>query len=92
MKYQITKIDRDWTVIILMWLTIIAAGFAVSTIYSSYMQEGKTNRTVKSVCDYARGHDDGESEEACGIAQDQSSTEYVCDSRNIDAHCWVERK
>lgn len=48
--------------------------------------------TVKEVCDYARNTINGESEEACGIAQDVSQTEYLCNHTAVDNYCWVEDK
>lgn len=45
---------------------------------------------VKAVCDYAHNQTNGETEEACGRAQDASNTEYLCDKNGNN--CWVEVK
>lgn len=50
------------------------------------------NTVVKSICDYSRTVHSGDWEEACGMAQDNSSTEYRCDSTAATARCWVEEK
>lgn len=72
----------------------IAVHCIVYAILSSAPQETdyRVNKTVKAVCDYSRSIISGEAEEACGIAQDQSNTEYICSSYAVDAVCWIEDK
>lgn len=72
----------------------IAVHCIVYAILCSAPQENATrvNDTVKAICDYSRSVISGEAEEACGIAQDRSQTEYICTSVNPTADCWVEDK
>jgi hypothetical protein len=52
------------------------------------------NDAVKSVCDYSHNYQGikgaGEWEQACGLAQDATNTEYLCDKTLTT--CWVENK
>lgn len=43
---------------------------------------------VKAVCDYA--YNSGEGGQACGIAQDVSSTIYTCNNKSIQPVCVVK--
>lgn len=47
---------------------------------------------VKAICDHSRVIMDGEAENACGIAQDTTNTEYLCRSYSTTVDCWVEDK
>ncbi len=49
-----------------------------------------TERTVQAVCDYSRSISSEHAEKACGIAQDTSNTEYLCNQSA--STCWVETK
>lgn len=84
--------NRDWSLIIAIWLLVAVLIVAAFFAYSGWMQEGMTMRTVKAVCDYAHGIDDGGSEETCGLAQDTAGMEYLCSSEGYDTSCWVEVK
>lgn len=72
----------------------IAVHYIVYAILSSAPQENATrvNDTVKAICDYSRSVISDEAEEACGIAQDESQTEYICSSYAVDTACWIEDK
>lgn len=46
---------------------------------------------VQTVCDIAHtSQTNGETEATCGSAQDQTNTEYLCNS--VGTSCWVEAK
>lgn len=53
--------------------------------------EKRVHSVVKKVCDYSRERTSGEAEEACGIAQDDTLTRYVCPSYKAPtSQCIVE--
>lgn len=68
----------------LVTLTIIfMVGYGLAYFFMSVAPQENTRRvldTVQAVCDYSRGIDSGEAEEACGIALDTSNTDYRCPS------------
>lgn len=74
--------NRDWTIIILMVVTIAALITASYYALHSYVKDGATLRTVEAVCDYAHGIRDGGSEEACARALEASEAEYTCDDND----------
>lgn len=47
-------------------------------------------REAYAMCVTAHSEDSGASEEACGNAQDLTSTEFVCN--NVGRYCWLEVK
>lgn len=49
---------------------------------------------VFAVCSQSRLVDSGEWEAACGMAQDESDTEFICEANNNNpsTHCWVTTK
>lgn len=54
--------------------------------------ENKAVAAVYDICSHSRTVLSGEWEEACGMAQDASSTEFLCNGITITATCWVESK
>lgn len=72
----------------------IALHMIVYAILCSAPQENalRTLNVVEDICDYSRSVVSGEWEEACGMAQDTAEAEYICDSVNPTADCWVEDK
>lgn len=48
--------------------------------------ENLAHDVVRDVCVYAYLHDDGGSEEACGIAQNSARAQFVC----TPDKCWVD--
>jgi hypothetical protein len=45
---------------------------------------------VQTICDKAHNEVSGQSEQACGDAQDRTNTEYLCNQTGTS--CWVEEK
>lgn len=43
-----------------------------------------------TICNQAHNEVSGSSEEACGRAQDQTNTEFLCD--HTGNNCWIESK
>ena len=52
-------------------------GYNIGTLEPRVMSSN--HDAVQAVCDYAHNHTSGASEEACGIAQDKTHTQYTCD-------------
>lgn len=82
-------------VILVTAILTIAVHCIVYAILNSAPQENTTrvNETVKAICDWSRDMQSGAAEEACGIAQDKSMTEYMCPSYDApNIKCWIEDK
>lgn len=72
-------------------LVLVAIEFAfIAGMYNPI--ENNAVATVYDICSYSRTVQSGEWEEACGMAQDSSNTEFLCSSIKDNAHCWVESK
>lgn len=50
------------------------------------------NSAVYEICMTSHNYINGPLEEACGAAQDATSTEFICNDTEVNAHCWVEDK
>ena len=72
-------------------LVLTAIEFAyIAGMYNP--MENKAQAAVMDICNYSRTVQSGEWEEACGMAQDSSNTEFLCSDTTITATCWVEVK
>lgn len=70
-------------------LAVIAGGVALGVMFVSILTRPlpvatSEHEIVRAVCDYAYNTDSGESEQACGIAQDVSNTVYTCTRSGCD--------
>ncbi len=83
---------RDWVIIMLIYTVAILLGAIGFTNYATWEQESRVHTTVYEVCHYSHLVRNTQAEEACGRAQDASTTEFLCESREPDARCWVEDK
>lgn len=54
--------------------------------------QDNAHAAVYDVCSYSRTVNSGDWEEACGMAQDSTETEFICESIKSNARCWVENK
>jgi hypothetical protein len=77
-------------------IAVIVVISAVSTVLcleigSSTGKDRQLNnmRETYKTCLVAHAEVNGESEQACAKAQDETSTEFLC---NQQGHCWVEVK
>lgn len=75
-------------------ITICVVVFFIGLMLSDYYKHTESSsvravqvQMVQQVCDIAHGEVSGYSEEACGNVQDQTNTEYICNSTS----CWVEQ-
>jgi hypothetical protein len=82
----------------LLWWALIVSMVAFYTCVIIYLrqEEHKADihraqgvEMVQLVCMRAHNETDGDSEEACGLAQDQTRTEFLCSRSGT---CWVEQK
>jgi hypothetical protein len=87
----------DITARIIFWITTATAlclivHFTVYFLFTIAPQENTTrvNNTVKAVCKWAQEVESDAAFQACGVAQRESMTEYVCD--NTNTYCQIEDK
>lgn len=73
---------------------LIVAEFSYIAGMFNPMLSSTNNDAVLAVCEQSRLVNSGEWEEACGIAQDNTNTEFLCEARdnNPGTRCWVENK
>lgn len=82
----------------ILWMLVLAnvaiVLLGVSVILAGDKQRNLTKATVYAVCNQSRQQINGAAERACGDIQDQTHTEFLCASRDMNAntHCWVEVK
>lgn len=74
-------------------VVLCVAIFFGSLVLDDAIKANSSNQTkavqvqmVQTVCDIAHNENSGESEKACGNVQDQTNTEYICNSTS----CLVE--
>lgn len=86
--------NRDWTIIFWTYFCVLLMVITSVMFLEMYDQQGNTMRAVYAVCNESRLVTNGQLEQACGDAQDASSSEFLCDQNNQDpsTHCWVELK
>lgn len=81
--------DDDWglwavgTLLVTLVIVVIVASFQWDFF------RDKQADTVETVCNYSRTVNTKESKKLCGDVQEQTGTEYLC---NTDGKCWVEQK
>lgn len=86
--------DRDWTIIFWTYFAVLMMLIACGAWVEAYVQQGRTIRAVYTICNESRLATNGPLEQACGDAQDASTSEFLCADNNQDpsTHCWVELK
>ena len=81
-------------------IMVLTFGFIISNVVTYHIlstaPQENTSRllhTVKAVCDYSRDIHSTYAEEQCGVAQDESQTEYICPAYTAPTtQCTVEDK
>lgn len=83
---------RDWAIIGLLFVNVFAMAAIAILAVNLWAQDNITKNTVYQVCQHTRMTP--EIEESCGIAMDNSKTEYLCTQNNNlpTNRCWVEDK
>lgn len=73
----------------------------VSIVIGYYQYHGSVqhygtikHQQVYDICHRARLHNDHETEQQCGDAQDKERVEYLCEhaDNNPSTRCWIEEK
>lgn len=67
-------------------IVIYVNGVMLGNILQQNHTKAVQVQMVQQVCDIAHRENSGYSERACGDVQDQTNTEYICNSTS----CWVE--
>lgn len=82
----------DNKIVALFFAGLAVLAFVVVGQYNASRHELAASKVeyVQTVCDIAHDEISGASEQACGDAQDQTGTEYLCN--HINTSCWVEVK
>lgn len=72
----------------------VVLGVTGNYLYERHLNDqARSIELVQLVCDNAHNEINGASEQACGLAQDQTHTEYLCDHyKNVPDVCYVEAK
>lgn len=66
------------------------ANYPQKHIAAEGIANAKVLQAVQNICDKAHREINGTSELACGQAQAQTGTEYLCNGTSVNAYCWVE--
>lgn len=87
--------NKERAILPLLLLTLVL-GIIVGLEYRSSVVELRLakHEYVYHICSEARLEVSGESEQACGDAQDRTGTEFLCEKNNQDPStvCWVEER
>lgn len=77
---------------IALFVSLLALLGVLVVLQHNALARGQDVLYVQSICDKAHSEISGSSETACGNAQNETNTEYLCTTATNDGYCWVEAK